>query len=108
MPELMFVLKAFLVSVIITVCLQIKVGNSSIESQASLWLQTSSLPVYLTKVSQGAVLAIRNAGGAAKDFVGKTFNRDSGSARAGRLNLQFKRSPTAEAEPLAEKTKENN
>lgn len=96
MPEIMFVLKAFLVSVVITICMQVKVGNASLESQASLWLQTSSVPVYLTKVSQGAVLAIKNASISAKDFIGKTFNKDSGSQRAGRLNLEFKRKPAAE------------
>ena len=97
MPEIMFVLKAFLVAIVLTVCMQVKVGNSSIESQASVWLQTSSLPIYLTKVSQGAVLAIKNASGSAKDFVAKTFNKDSGSQRAGRLNLEFKRKPAADA-----------
>lgn len=96
MPEIMFVLKAFIISLVITVCLQVKVGNSSLESHANSWIQTSALPIYLQKVSQGAVLAIRNASGVAKEFVGKTFGKENTSQRAGRLNLEFKRSAAVE------------
>ena len=86
MPEVMFVLKAFVVSVVITVCMQVKVGNVSVESHAQNWLQTSSLPIYLQKVSEGAVLAIKNAGGTAKQFVTETFGQDPHTQRAARLN----------------------
>lgn len=86
MPEIMFVLKAFIASVVITVCMQVKIGNVSMEAHAHNWLQTSSLPIYLQKVSEGAVLVIKNAGGTASEFVTKTFGKDPQTQRAARLN----------------------
>lgn len=85
MPEIMFVLKAFAMAIVITICMQVKIGNVSAESHAQNWLQTSSLPIYLQKVSEGAVLAIRNASGTAKEFITTTFGKDPHTQRAGRL-----------------------
>lgn len=103
MPEVMFVIKAFAISLVLTVCLQVKVGNSSLETHADNWIRTSSLPIYLQKVSEGAVLAIRNASGAAKDFLGQTFGKENTTQRAGRLNFEFKRSAAHQ-----ESAKDNN
>ncbi|MEZ0392512.1 MAG: hypothetical protein ACAH59_09865 [Pseudobdellovibrionaceae bacterium] len=92
MLELMFVLKSLALSVVVMMCLQVKVGSSSLETHAEHWIQTSSVSNYLQKVSSGAVLAIRNAASITKDFVTETFGDESATQRAGRLNLEFKRS----------------
>jgi hypothetical protein len=92
MPELMFVLKSLAIAVVVTVGLQMRVGNTTLENQAHTWIQTSAVPNYLKDVSSGAIVAVRNATKISTDFIGKTFGHDSASQRAGRLNLEFKRS----------------
>ena len=99
MPELMFVLKSFFIALAITVFMQVKVGTTTIESQAEDWMRTSSLPLYLQSVSGGAVLAIKNASKATTDFVSKKLGHGGsaadGTQKASRLNLEFKRSKGA-------------
>ena len=100
MPEVMFVLKAFVVALVITVFMQAKIGTSSVETHVHVWMETSSVPTYIHGVSSGAVLAIRNAAKFSTDFISKSFGHDSstdsGSQRSGRLNMEFKRSPKYE------------
>ena len=98
MPEVMFVLKAFVVALVITILMQAKVGNSSIETHAHLWMETSAVPTYIHGISSGAVLAIRNAAKVTTDFVAKSFGHDSSSQRSARFNMDFKRSPKHEEE----------
>jgi|SRR6476646_1597793 hypothetical protein len=98
MPELNFVLKSLAIAVVVTICLQVKVGSATLENHAYQWMRTSSVPHFVEDVSSGAVLAIRNAAKASSDFVGKTFGHDSSLQRAGRLNFDFKRSPQYEQE----------
>jgi hypothetical protein len=93
MPEVMFVLKAFVIALVVTIFMQVKIGQNSIENHAHEWMQTSAVPVYIEGVSAGAVLAVKNAAKVTTDFVAKTFGHDPSSQRAGRLNLEFKRSP---------------
>jgi len=92
MPEVMFVLKSLVIAVVVMMGLQVKVGNTSIEQQAHQWIQTSSVGTYLQSVAAGAALAIRNAAGMTTDFVSSTFNNDQTTQKAGRLNMNFKRS----------------
>ncbi len=92
MPEMMFVLKSLVIAIVVTVGLQMRVGNVTIENQAHTWIQTSTIPNYLKDVSSGAILAIRNATKVSTDFISQTFSHDSSTQKAGRLNLDFKRS----------------
>ncbi len=95
MPELMFVLKSFVLAIVITLFMQVKVGTATIEAQSEDWLRTSSVSLYLQSVSGGAVLAIKNATKTASDFVAKKFGHAGGQVEAqhaSRLNFEFKRS----------------
>lgn len=56
----MFVLKSFLLTVILVVAMQVKVGNSSLEQHSQWWLQNSSVSIYVQSVAAGGALAIRN------------------------------------------------
>lgn len=91
MPEIMFVLKGLIVALVITMLMQIQIGNSTIETHAHLWIESASVPGYVHQVSSGAVLAIRNATKATTDFVSKSMGHESGSQKADRVNLGFKR-----------------
>jgi hypothetical protein len=92
MPELMFVLKSLVITVVIMIGLQVKIGNTTMEDLVHHWIQTSSLSNYLHSVSSGAVLAIRNTAMTAKEFVGETFGHESTAQKAGRLSFDLKRS----------------
>ena len=92
MPELSFVLKAFVLSLIVMVGLQFRVGNTTLEGQAHSWIQTATVPNYLRDVSAGAIIAIRSASQAGADFVAKTFGHDGLTQKAERLSLDIKRS----------------
>ena len=106
MPEVMFVLKAFVVALVITVFMQMKIGNSSIETHAHLWMETSTVPTYIHEVSSGAVLAIRNAAKVTSDFVAKSFSHDPSSQRSGRMTMDFKRSSKYEEERPRKRTQD--
>lgn len=105
MPEVMFVIKAFVIALIITILMQAKIGNSTVETHAHLWMETSAVPTYVHGVSSGAVLAIRNAAKVSTDFIAESFSHDRSSQKSARLNMEFKRSPRHEDE-RPQKTKD--
>lgn len=92
MPEVMFVIKGLVIAIVITVLMQVKAGQSTIETHAQLWIQTSSITQSVQKVASGAVLAIRNGAKAGSDFVSKTFGKDPTTQKAGRLQFDLQRS----------------
>jgi hypothetical protein len=92
MPEIMFILKSMVVTILVMMALQAKVGNSSMEDHLHLWIQTSSISKHIHEVSSGAVQVIHNATKSATDFVAHTFGHDTSVQKAGRLNFEIKRS----------------
>jgi ABC-type sulfate transport system permease component len=60
MSELMFVVKSFIITVVLVVAMQVKVGDSSLESFSQAWLKKSSVSVYVQSVAAGGVLALKN------------------------------------------------
>jgi hypothetical protein len=96
MDEIKFVIKNLIVTVVLLLALQVKVGANTLEYQAITLIETSSVTRYLQNVAQGAVLAIRNAGKATSDFVSRTFQQQE-TQRASRFNMEFKRSPQSAA-----------
>lgn len=93
MLELKFVLKSLAIAVAVVFCMQIKVGSSSLENQAYAWMRTSSIPLFIQEVAAGAVLVTKNGYQAASAFISQNLGNDSAVQKAGRLNLEFKRSP---------------
>jgi hypothetical protein len=100
MLEVTSVVKSFFFALLIVICMQVRIGSSTLETHAQEWIHTSSIALYLQEVADGATLMIHNAGHSVSDFVGKTFGHHAiGGAetqRAGRLNFSFKRSPAYE------------
>lgn len=108
MPELMFVLKSFIIAVIFLICLQIKIGNSTIEQKAEHWAQNSTVAEYVQNVSSGAVLVVRNGASVVTEYVSKTFGNNSSALRAGRLNFNFKRSDKFKNEQVDKEDREGS
>jgi hypothetical protein len=100
MPEIAFVIKSFVIAVLVVICLQVRIGSTTLENHAQEWIHTSSVALYLQEAADGASLMLHNAGHSASEFVARTFgHRATGgfeTQRAGRLNFFFKRSPANE------------
>jgi len=60
MSELVFVLKSFIIAAVLIVAMQVKVGNSSLESYSQWWLQKSSFSLYIQSVAAGGAFALKN------------------------------------------------
>ena len=94
MDEIKFVLKSLFITLIVLMLMQIKIGSSTIETETLHWIETSSVTRYLQNVSAGAVLALRNVGQSASQFITQTFNQNE-TNRASRFNFELKRNPQA-------------
>lgn len=82
----MFVVKSFIITVVLVVAMQVKVGNSSLESYSQWWLQKSSVSIYVQSVAAGGALALRNLYYNVKGGVVGTVDsyRQGSKAQAGR------------------------
>lgn len=74
MDELKFVMKCLLLTMILVVLMQVKVGASSIETYSFQWLRTSSTSQYLQSVAAGGAMALRNLGETIKQGVSSTVD----------------------------------
>ena len=87
MSELMFVLKSFIITVVLIVAMQVKVGNSSLESYSQWWLQKSSVSIYIQSVAAGGAFALKNLVTGVKGSVTGTidsYRQGSKAQQAGR------------------------
>jgi len=74
MSELVFVLKSFIIAAVLIVAMQVKVGNSSLESYSQWWLQKSSFSLYIQSVAAGGALALKNLATGVKSTVTGTVD----------------------------------
>lgn len=86
MSELMFVVKSLVLTVLLTVFMQVKVGNSSLEAYSQNWLQRSQVSIYIQSVAAGGALALKNLFYSVKGGISGTAQsfRESSQAHAGR------------------------
>lgn len=86
MSELTFVIKSFVLTVLIVVFLQMKVGSTTLESYSQRWLQKSPVSGYIQSVAAGGTLALRNLYYSVKSGITGTAQsyRQRGEAQAGR------------------------
>lgn len=96
MAEVMFVVKSFLVAIVLTVLMQVKVGGASLEFHVEHWITSSSVGTYLQEVATGAVKAINTTSKAATQFVSEKFGHSqtepTATQKASRFDFEFKRS----------------
>lgn len=86
MSELIFVVKSLVLTVVLVVFMQVKVGNASLEAYSQNWLQKSTVSVYLQSVAAGGALALKNLFYSVKGGVTGTVEsyREGSKAQAGR------------------------
>jgi hypothetical protein len=56
--EIFFVLKSFFVAAVLLIMLQVKVGPTTLEEKATIWLSDSPFAHTLREVAQGGVIVI--------------------------------------------------
>jgi hypothetical protein len=60
MSEVFFVIKTFIVTLLVVFVLQFKVGGLSLENHLNYWLKQSTVAQYAQSAATGALLAIQN------------------------------------------------
>ena len=80
MGDLIFILKSFLLTGIVVVLLQVKIGDRTFEERAMIWIQTSSMVRPLHDVASGGVEMI---GDIWKSFSGGRASTISGGTPKG-------------------------
>lgn len=86
MSELMFIVKSLVMTFLLTVLMQVKVGDSSLERQAQWYLQRSPVSIYVQSVAAGGALALRNLYVSVKSGVMESADsyRQGSKAQAGK------------------------
>jgi hypothetical protein len=81
MGELMFFVKSLVITFVIVLVLQIKIGESTVEKKISSTIRSSSVGEYLTEVAQGGVNVAskfyKKLVGSIDTGVSKNFNFDN-------------------------------
>lgn len=75
MADLFFALRMFVIAVAVSVAMQIKIGEATIEHHSLEWIQTSSMVGGLRDIAGGAIKATSQAMRGATDSVDATLNR---------------------------------
>jgi hypothetical protein len=86
MSELLFVIKCLIITVLLTVAMQVRMGNSTVEQQSQWFLQKSPTSVYIQTVAAGGALALRNIFTSVKNGITGSVEsyREGSKAQAGR------------------------
>ncbi len=98
MPELGQTIKLFVLSILIVIGLQVKVGGDTIENHITDWIHGSRAVAYVQDVASGGVIVIQDASRAAKGFIFDTINGKKNVESASRFNLRFKQEDNEQSE----------
>lgn len=75
MGEIKFVLLSFVLAILFLLGLQVKIGETTIEAQATRAIYQSRIPEHLTKVASGGAKMIRDLVQKTKDISNDSFGR---------------------------------
>ena len=81
MKDLFFILKSLLLTSIVVLLLQIKIGRHTFEERITVWLHNASVILPLNEVASGGMKAIKDLWKDSNQFIGEDFPRDSSSKR---------------------------
>lgn len=85
MSDVLFILKSFLLTGLIIILLQIRIGKSTIEDHTITWLESSSITRPLYHVTSGGAMALRNLWGT---IVGNIETRTTHTTGPGQRSLK--------------------
>ena len=104
MTDIFFVLKSLAITVVILILMQIKIGDSTMETKFHHWVNSAAVVAPLQEAADGGVALVKQAWNkVSKSFTGKTFNFFKEENIPGKrvLGLKLQRS----AEYIKEKAK---
>lgn len=109
MGDIFFAIRMLVVTIVIAVLMQIKIGDMTLETHAHSWVQSSSAVESLREIAQGGVRMIRVGYKTVVNLidakVGAGFNRDQ-MAGSRSLSLGLERSAAFEKEQEAKRRAE--
>lgn len=94
MFNFVFLLKTFLLTFVILICMQVRVGEFTLEQRAMFFVHDSPVVEPLREVAEGSTRAVRNWLRAISQKIGQTGKSvwDSGNQPGSRLNTNLERS----------------
>lgn len=90
MAEIGFVIRSFIIALLVVVIMQVKVGGSSIESYTNHFLTKSSAAVWVQGVAEGGVILIQKGAGKVSGFLEDTFNHGSSKKETWKIDVKHK------------------
>ena len=112
MSELFFIIKSFVLTILIVILMQVKVGETTIEEKTLMWIESSPVVLPLQEVVEGGVKVARETwktvfGNLNSKFFNSVKEKNTPGKRD--LNLVLERSQEYlrnQADKLKEKAKE--
>ena len=77
MDELKFVLKGLGIALLVTILLQFKIGNETLETKSDHWIHQSSVGIFLNQTAVGAVTISKKASVGATQLWAKAFGKSN-------------------------------
>lgn len=105
MKEIFFVFKTFVISLALILFLQVRVGTSTLETHAHLFIQESWVTEQIQLVAEGGAKLVRTAAHSVGEKLQVIFKKNSKSEEKKRFGFNFNRS---ESYQQSKKAKEEN
>ncbi|MBX2996268.1 MAG: hypothetical protein KF681_15690 [Bdellovibrionaceae bacterium] len=92
MDELKFVLKGFVLAIVITIALQVKVGSETLETKSDRLLHESSVGQFLNSAASGAALGIKQGTRAVSQFTAQVLgsSKETKSDRSWKVEMKHR------------------
>jgi hypothetical protein len=90
MSEMWFAVKSLILTVLIVMVMQFKIGPEKIEDKMTHWIESSQASLYLHQVAEGATKSIKNMFSLISEKVGLNEKREAIGNRL--KKLEFSRS----------------
>jgi hypothetical protein len=87
MSEIWFAIKSMLLTVLIVMLMQFKIGSEKIEDKMNQWVEGSQASVYLHQVAEGATKSIKNMFAFISEKIGLKERREAIGNRLKKLEF---------------------
>jgi hypothetical protein len=90
MEDVMFVVKCLIVTMVVVVCLQIRIGAHTVEGHVMSWVHRSPISQTLQDVAEGAVKVAQKSQAAVSNLIGSHESVDESAATEASTGSWFK------------------
>ena len=92
MLDFLSVMKSLVITFLIVLLLQTKIGDQTAESYINEWAKKSAVTGYVQQISQNVVVVVEQGFVSIKGLLADKFGIGISPKKSNRLNLQFERS----------------